>query len=159
MTRIAVLALAGLLVAGCGKKTPAPAAAAGAANAKEAASSAITAKMPEGKDAATYAAKLVGTTVKSWSPMSGSSGVKFGYDEMTFSPSGRWSANATLEADFEEIPCKEGGTWEIQDVEDSNTATMMWIVDKTNCAMRETGTEVRVQMVLPGVNKYTINFR
>lgn len=157
MIRIATLTMAGLLVVGCGKKGAAPAAAADGAKSKV--SSAITAKMPEGKEAMTYAAKVVATTVKSWDPTGGGGGVKFTYSEMSFMPTGRWSAAASLEADFEEIPCTEGGTWEILEVENSDTATMMWTVDKTNCAMRETGTEIRVQMLLPSANKYTINFR
>lgn len=157
MTRVMTLALAALLVAGCGKKGTTPDAAADAA--KNTVASEVTAKMPEGKDAAAYAKRLVATTVNNWEPMANSGGVKFQYDELTFAPTGTWNANATLEADFEEIPCSESGSWEIQEVENDTTATMLWTVTKTNCAMRNAGTEIRVQMLLPGTNKWTINFR
>ena len=141
----------------CGKKK-APEAAAGAGE-TVAEAGAITATMPEGKDAMTYAGKLVATTVENWEPISGGGDVKFTYNKMTFNGDGTWMAKATLEASFEKTPCVENDTWAIQSVESTNVATMMWTVKKTSCPTREAGAEQRVEMAIPKVNSYQINFR
>jgi predicted small lipoprotein YifL len=153
MNRALIVLIAGLAITACGKKGAAPEAAA------DPEAGAITAEMPPGKDAMSFAGKLVQTTVVDWEPVSSTSGAKFVYNQLTFLGTGRWAANGYLEASFEKIECKEAGTWKIEQVTDGRTATMLWVVDKTNCPTREAGTELRVQMVIPEEGKYKINFR
>ena len=154
MNRALVVLIAGLTITACGKKGASPDAAADAG-----AAGGITAEMPAGKDAMAYAGKLLATTVTNWEPVSSTSGAKFVYNQMSFTPEGRWVAAGYLEASFEKIDCKESGTWKIEDAVDDRTATMLWTVDKTTCPTREVGHELRVQMVIAEAGKYKINFR
>lgn len=153
MNRALIVVIAGLALTACGKKGASPDAAA------DSGAAALTAEMPAGKDAMSYAGKLVQTTVENWEPVSSTSGAKFVYNQMTFEPSGRWVASGYLEASFEKIDCKENGTWRIEEVTDDRTATMLWTVKTTNCPTREVGNELRVQMIIPENDKYKINFR
>jgi len=146
-----------LAVTGCGKKKS-PEAAGGEAAASSG-GGAVTAQMPDTKEARTFADKLVATTVESWEPVSGGGDVNFTYNTMTFSPDGSWKAKATLEASFEKIPCVESGTWTIESADTTNAATMLWTIDSTSCPTRESGAEQRVEMELPKPGSYKINFR
>lgn len=152
----ALLVGAALLATGCGKKSPAASAATSGASA---AAGAMSAQMPATKDAATFAGKLVATTVNNWEPISDGGDVNFTYKTMTFSPDGSWTANAELEASFEKIGCNEKGSWAIEEATSANEATMVWKIASTNCPMREAGKDLRVQVQLPKANSYTINFR
>jgi hypothetical protein len=155
MPRSLPMLLAGLCLVGCGKKNAGPDAA-GAVDTGDA--SAVTAQMPDGKDATSFAKKLIGTTITNWDP-SDVTGASFKYNEMTFDESGHWTADATLKAGFEEIDCTESGSWVIDVVESANDATMTWNVQQTTCATREKGLVLRVQMLLPSAGQYKINFR
>ena len=142
----------------CKKEAP-EAAASSNASASRSASAAVTAEMPDSKEARNFANKLVETTVTNWEPTSSGSDTKFEYLSMTFQPDGTWGADAELEASFEKIPCKESGKWSIIEMSGSNSATMSWTIDSTNCPMREANQELRIQMELPKANDWQISFR
>lgn len=149
------------LAAGCGKKAAEPEAAA-EAPAEEAAPApaAMSAQMPDTKEAKAFAKTLVGTTVSNWSPLDGSGGGgELEYKEMTFDPSGSWAANAVLELGMDTVDCKESGTWAIDEAESKETATMSWKLDKTDCPSRETGVDLRVKMSITGGGQTKIMMR
>jgi hypothetical protein len=152
--RPALIVLPLALFACGGKKAPAPEQPAEAAPAEEP----LAATMPDTKEAKAFAGKLIETTVTDWQPISGS-GAKFVYEELTFAPSGDWSAKGYVEASFEKIECAESGTWEIAEVGSASQATMVWTVGKTSCPMREAGASTRVLMDLPKAGSYEISFR
>ena len=155
MSRPLMLALTGALVlVGCGKKTTGTVAAA----ASKAGSSAITAQLPDGKDAAAYAKRLVGTTVTNWEPTDGD-GARLKYKEMTFDGTGHWTASAVLKAGFEEMDCTESGTWLLDRVDSATDGSMDWTIKQTNCGGRDEGHKIRVQMLMPTAGEYQINFR
>lgn len=158
MHRLMILTTAALSLAACGKKNSGTEAAADAP-AASGGEAAMTAEMPDTDDARTFAGKLVDTTVTDWAPVSSGGGARFEYTSLTFLPTGRWAAEAFFEADFEKMECKEAGTWAIENADDARTATMVWTVEKTNCAGRDNGHEQRVQMIIPKAGEYKINFR
>ena len=118
----------------------------------------ITAEMPDTADAKSFAKLLIETEVKDFEPTSGS-GAEFEYTSLTFSPNGRWVAEGVVRAQFEEIECREDGTWAIEETESSDTAIMLWKVAKTSCVMREAGAEQRVKMSVFKSGQYKIAFR
>lgn len=145
-----------LFTPGCGKKTaPEPAASAP----EEAAPEAIAVEMPAGTDAKTFAKKLIDLEITNFKPNAGGSSVKFIYSTMDFKPDGTWSADASLEASFEEIPCQESGTWAVAEAQGPTVATITWTTDKTSCPMREAGDETRGQVTLGKGTGFSVAFR
>ncbi len=139
------LLLVPLLLLGCGKKSTSPASAADGGS-----SPTFTAEMPDTEAARAYAAALVETAVTDFQPTGGGGGVTFEWDRLTFAPDGTWAADAHVEASFEEMPCRETGTWRMDSAASATVATLVWTVSETSCAAREAGEELRVQMELGG---------
>ncbi len=132
-----------LLVACGGKKEPVAAAAATEAAPVE---SAITAQMPDSADAKAFAKALVKTGIRDLSVST--NGARFVYQTMTFGSDGRWTAKGAVTAGDETMDCTESGGWTIEDATSATVATMVWALDKTNCAARDAGTTQRVQVTL-----------
>lgn len=142
MRLLSTLVIAATVLA-CGKKAPPEAPADDDDEAQ-----AITAEMPDTPEARKYARRLVDTTVSNWQAAGGATGAVVNYTALTFAPDGTWSAEAMFEADFEEIECKETGTWTIAAADSAETATMEWHLGKTSCPAREAGETTRVEMTL-----------
>ena len=139
-----------IALAACGPKAPvAPSAAAEVAPA-------IT--MDASGAAATFIGKWASTTVTNFTVASGSGG-EVVYSTMSFTGAGTWSANATFEAQGEEFPCTESGTWAVASADSGTSATIEWTVAKTNCATRETGGTTRAAVTLQKNGDYDIAFR
>ena len=143
----------------CGKKSTPEAAGPEVTSAPEPQPAAMTVKMPAGGEAKAFARNLIDTDIVDFKPTGTGSSVQFVYKTMSFMPDGTWSADASVEASFEEIPCKESGTWSIANVTSPQIGTVTWTVDKTNCAMREGGEETRGQVTLGKGTGFSVAFR
>jgi len=142
-------ALIAMFLFGCSKgATPAPA--------PEAKAPEITAEMPDTKDAKSFAASLIDTTVSEWSPTGNSD---FEFLTMSFAGDGTWAATAKLVAGVEDIECNEVGSWKIAEVTDATQATVELTVTKTACANRENGAEQRILMSILNDGSYKIAYR
>lgn len=156
--RVAVFILIPLLsLAACGKKAAPEAAAATAA--PEPAPASISVKMPGGADSKSFAKALIDLEVINWKPEGAGSSVRFIYKTADFKADGTWRAEASVEANFEEIPCVESGSWSIAAVESSQVGTIEWTVTKTNCAMREAPIEKRGQVTMGKGSTFAVAFR
>lgn len=143
----------------CGKKSTPEAAAPEAAAAPAPQPASLTVKMPAGGEAKAFARNLIDTDIVDFKPTGTGSSVQFVYKTMSFMPDGTWSADASVEANFEEIPCKESGSWSIASVSSPQIGTVTWTVDQTNCAMREGGEETRGQVTLGKGTGFSVAFR
>jgi hypothetical protein len=129
---------------GCGeKKAPEPAAAATEAPPAE---PEVTAEMPASGEAKSFAKALIKQGIQNLSVST--SGARFVYHSMTFTGDGKWTATGAVTAADETMECTENGSWKIEDATSADVATMVWTVDKTNCASRDAGTTQRVQVTL-----------
>ena len=133
-----LLFLAGSLVAGCGKKTAPEAAPAGPA---------LTVPRPDGGEADRFARGVTEADLHDWQA-AGARGASLRYQTFEFTPDGRWWADAVLQADFEEIECKESGTWRIDSVSDPEHGIVEWQVDKSTCPIGRTGATTRAALTL-----------
>ncbi len=138
MRTILFLAI-GLVVTGCGNKK-APAAAGDSA----ATGSGVTIDIPS--DAKGFVTKLLKVTVSRFNP---TGSAEFTYEAMNFSGDGTWTAQGKLSLGGETIDCIEDGSWSI-DAMDGDNAVMEWVVTKTNCPSRDSGTEQRVNVAING---------
>ncbi|MCO4746289.1 MAG: hypothetical protein KC912_15940 [Proteobacteria bacterium] len=146
-----------LSVTGCGKKS-APTASADAP-APAPASATISVSMPGGGNAKAFAKNLIDLDITNWKPTGSGSSVQFIYKTLDFKSDGTWAADASVEANFEEIPCAESGTWAIADAESAQIGTITWTLAKTNCAMREAGEESRGQVTMGKGTGFAVAFR
>jgi len=142
---LALIPLAG----GCGKKAP--------PEAPAEAEPTFTVQMPDTPMARRFAQRLVDTPITDWEVLGGA-GATLIYRQFTFASDGHWNADAVLQADFEEIGCKESGVWRIEDVQTADTAIMEWDLSKSNCPTREPGSTTRVQLSLLRDGGYKIAF-
>ncbi|TNE88605.1 MAG: hypothetical protein EP330_14640 [Deltaproteobacteria bacterium] len=159
-TSVFAISLA-LTLAACGKKTtPEPAAAAAeTSEPAPAVAEAMTVAMPAGADAKKFTQNLVDANIRDFKPTGTGGSVQFVYKTLDFAGNGTWSADASVEANFEEIPCKESGTWTVEAVDSAQVGTITWTVDKTSCAMREGGESTRGQVTLGKGDEFTVAFR
>ena len=159
MRHILIPALFALLLPACGKKS-APAAAADAPADEPAAAAADTMTMKVSGDAKAFAKKLVDMEITDFKPDGGStSGIEFVYTSWDLKGDGSWAADGSLETDFEEIPCKEFGTWTVEDASSASVGTITWTVDKTSCPAREAGKTTRGQVTLGKGTGFSVAFR
>ena len=140
-----IVFLSVLLTSACGSKKEAKPAAEKSASASS-----------EAAGLSKFQKNLVGTEITDWEPTS-NSGAQFIYHTLRFSADGTWTASGTVKADFEEFPCKESGSWSVSS-EDGNSGTVEWVLNETDCLMREKGVELRTHIDLSG-GSYKISFR
>jgi len=144
-----------LLLAACGsKETTTTAAPAEAAENTPAASDVV----PDDKASQAFAERLFATTLTNFRPID-SSGADFRYNSFQLKPDGSWNADGVVEIADESMECVESGTWSMDPAETNDTASVGWVVDKTNCAGRESGTEHRIRLTIDKGGEYEYSFR
>jgi uncharacterized protein YciI len=148
------LLIAGPALAGKKKKNDAPASDAAAAEAPAAAAPST----PDDPASKKFGAKLVEATLKNFSPAD-TGGAKFQYATMVFQADNTWKADAWVEFDDEKMECVESGKWTMEAADSDKVATVAWTVDKTDCAGREAGAEVRAQLTLSKDGNIDAKFR
>lgn len=124
----------------------------------DAASAAAVPTTPDDATSKKFGAKLLKSTLRSFSPAD-TGGAKFKYDSMTFSADNTWKADAWVEFDEEKMECTESGKWSMEPAESDKVATVQWSVDKTDCAGRDAGAEVRAQLTLSKDGSIEAKFR
>ncbi len=154
---IALIAVLSLSVAGpalAGKKKKgieAPAAPA-------AAPSAAAPTTPDDGNSKKFGAKLMTSTLRNFSPAD-TGGAKFQYETMSFAADNTWKAAAWVEFDDEKMECTESGKWTMEPASSDKVATVQWTVDKTDCAGRDSGAEVRAELTLSKDGNIDAKFR
>lgn len=141
MLLAALIATSGSALAGK-KDKKAPPADAGAPAAEE-----IATELPGDANSKKFASTLMGLTIKDFKPMD-NAGATFKYDNLKFNAGNIWNAKGFVQIGEERMDCNESGTWHMDPAESASVAAVMWVVEKTDCAGREPGTEARVQMTL-----------
>jgi len=139
------------LAVGCGKKKQVESSATSAvADATQSASE----NTPERK----FKENLTQLKVANWEPTS-NSGAQFIYNSLVFKADGSWSADGVVKANFEEFPCKEGGSWSVASIESASSGIIDWTLNSTTCITREKGIALRTHISILGSDKYKISFR
>ena len=105
-----------------------------------------------------FGAKLMTATLVNFRP-SDAGGATFQYDKMTFGADNTWTAAGWVEFDDEKMECNESGKWTMEAAESDKVANVTWGVDKTDCAGREPGSEVRAQLTLSKDGTIDAKFR
>lgn len=116
------------------------------------------AKVPDDANSAQFAAALLALKISNFRP-SDAPGATFIYTSLQFRPDNTWAAEGYVEAGDERMECAEAGTWTMDPADSADTATMDWILDRTDCAGRENGQEIRVKLVLKGGGIESAAFR
>lgn len=148
------LVLTTLLLAACGAKKTAPAAATDGAPAEE---SIDGAKIPDDKTSKAFAQRLVKFDAKDFKPTD-AAGARFVYKTVDFRGDNTWWAIAEMSAAGETIECKEQGKWEMDPATDEHTASMTWTLDRTTCAGRPESDVMRLKVEVKD-GDYRIVFR
>jgi len=105
-----------------------------------------------------FGAKLVTASLLNFRP-SDAGGATFQYDKMTFGADNTWTAAGWVEFDDEKMECTEAGKWTMEAADSDKVANVTWTVDKTDCAGRESGSEVRAQLTLSKDGTIDAKFR
>jgi len=113
--------------------------------------------VPDDKASQEFGERLMDADLVRFKPVEGDD-VELVYSSFTFNPDGTWAASGAVEIMDETMECVEGGTWSMDPAESESTASMTWVIDKTNCAGREP-TEQRVRLTLEKNGEYQVNFR
>ena len=150
MTALALL-VAGPALAGKKKKDKSP-------PPTESAPAAAVPTTPDDAASKKFGGKLLKATLRNFSPAD-TGGAKFKYDAMTFAADNTWKADAWVEFDEEKMECTESGKWSMEPAESDKVATVQWTVDKTDCAGRDAGAEVRAQLTLSKDGSVDAKFR
>ncbi|HCH65337.1 MAG: hypothetical protein CL927_13820 [Deltaproteobacteria bacterium] len=150
MTTLALL-VAGPALAGKKKKDKSP-------PPSESAPAAAVPTTPDDAASKKFGGKLLKSTLRNFSPAD-TGGAKFKYDAMTFAADNTWKAEAWVEFDEEKMECIESGKWTMEPAESDKVATVQWTVDKTDCAGRDAGAEVRAQLTLSKDGSIDAKFR
>ena len=145
------LLIAGSALAGKKKKKDAP-------TSDEAPAAAAAPTTPDDPTSKKFGAKLVEATLKNFSPAD-TGGAKFQYATMVFQADNSWKADAWVEFDDEKMECVESGKWTMEAADSDKVATVAWTVDKTDCAGRDAGAEVRAQLTLSKDGNIDAKFR
>lgn len=100
--------------------------------------------VPDDKTSAKFAAKLLETTGRNFSP--NAEGLQ--YKAITFSADNTFTAQAALVVMDEEMECTESGTWDMDPAKSNTIANMSWNITATDCPTREAGSlRVEVELV------------
>ncbi len=113
--------------------------------------------IPDDKVSQEFGERLMEANLSKFKPVEGDD-VELAYSSFTFSPDGTWTANGAVEIMDESMECVEQGTWTMDPAESESTATMTWVLSKTNCAGRESS-EQRVRLTLEKNGEYQVDFR
>lgn len=150
MSRMLTLAL---LLAACGPKEPTTTSAVAEASPAESANTA-----PPDADSQTFAKKLFATEFTNFHPVDGA-GAELIYSSFSFHPDGTWAANGSVTVADESMDCRESGTWTMEPAESADVASVGWKITDTNCAGRDSGTEMRFRLTLKKAGDYEYSFR
>jgi len=99
--------------------------------------------VPADKNSKKFAAKLLKTTGRNFSP--NAEGLQ--YKEITFNADNTFTAKAALVVMDEEMSCTESGTWELDPAKSATVANMSWNITSTDCPTRE-AVSLRVEVEL-----------
>jgi len=113
---------------------------------------------PDDATSKKFGAKLMDAALSNFSPAD-TGGAKFKYDKMVFQPDNTWKADGWVEFDEEKMECVESGKWSMEPAESDKVATVSWTVEKTDCAGRDAGAEVRAQLTLSKDGRIDAKFR
>ena len=144
------LFLLATLAIGCGDKADTATAAPDAAPAK-------SEFIPDDKLSQQFGERLMEANLVNFKAVEGSD-AELVYTSFTFAPDGRWQAQGAVEIADETMECTEAGTWTMDPAESETTASMTWVLAKTNCAGRSPG-EQRVRLSLLKDGSYKVDFR
>lgn len=86
-------------------------------------------------------------------------GAKFAYTSFDFEAGNTWTGPAYVEMDDERMDCTESGTWTLEPADSEETATVGWVVTKTNCAGREPGQATRASVTINGSGEASFSYR
>lgn len=138
----------------CGEKAP-------PSNAGSAPTESAPAKVagaPGDAASQSFARTLVGLNITNFSP-SGASGATFKYNTLSFKADGTFSASGYVEIDDERMDCTETGPWTMDAAESATVAPVSWTIEKTNCAGRDAGAEVRALVDLSNPSDPRFSYR
>ncbi len=113
----------------------------------EPATSSTTVDIPKDSASKKFASKLVSLEIHDWSPED-SGQVSFTYEDFSFNSDGTWSATGTVAILDESVDCRESGHWTMDPAASEDSSFLDWTVEDTTCPGRESGSRVRVKMVI-----------
>ena len=106
--------------------------------------SSAKATVPSDKTSEKFAASLLNTTGKNFSP--NAEGLR--YNTITFAADNSFTANAVVAVMDEEMECVESGTWEMDPAKSADVANMSWVITATDCPTRTAPTNLRMELTL-----------
>ncbi len=118
----------------------------------------VTPDIPGDKNSEKFAEALLALNIERFSPTDTSSGAKFLYTALSFSPDNTWQASGYVEMMDEKMECTEGGTWTMDAAESATVATMNWNIDQTDCVSREVGHTTRYRVTIEG-DRMSVEYR
>jgi hypothetical protein len=118
----------------------------------------VTPDIPGDKNSEKFAEALLGLSIERFSPTDASSGAKFLYTALSFSPDNTWQAAGYVEMMDEKMECTEGGSWSMDAAESGTVATMTWNIDQTDCVSREVGHSTRYRVTIEG-DRMSVEYR
>lgn len=104
------------------------------------------ANVPADKTSQKYAATLLETTGKGFSP----NAMGLTYLTITFHADNTFRAEGLVSVMDEEMDCIETGTWNMDPATSENTANMDWTITATDCPSRQAPIQLRLEVVLTG---------
>jgi len=141
----ALLVLLPTLLACGGSKAPPVAAAATSATTQEPGSGSF----PTDSHSQTFVRSLTALDITNFAAVGGNSASVI-FSHLSFKKDNTWSAVGYFTADDEHMDCTESGTWTMDPAESDTVATINWIIGKTDCVTRTSGTETRAQITIVG---------
>ncbi len=112
--------------------------------------------VPNDPTSKAYAAKLLDTTGKGFSP----NAMGLTYTALTFAADNTWHAEGLVSIMDEEMDCVEKGTWLMDAASSDTRANMTWTMTSTDCPSRVAPMEMRLELILTGTDAgVNANFR
>ena len=112
--------------------------------------------VPNDPTSKAYAAKLLETTGKGFSP----NVMGLTYTTLTFAADNTWHAEGLVAIMDEEMECVEKGTWLMDAASSETKANMTWTMTSTDCPSRVAPMEMRLELILTGTDAgINANFR
>lgn len=149
MTRL--LPLFVLLACGGSKAPP--------ADAGSATTSGPATTAPTDSTSQAFLERLLALQMTDFRPSDSGGGATFVYSSFDFQPGNTWAAQGYVEMDDERMECAESGTWTLETADSADTATVGWVLSKTNCAGREAGTATRASVTINDKGEASFAYR
>ena len=104
--------------------------------------------VPNDKASQAFAAKLLETTGKGFSP----NAMGLTYTAISFNADNTFRAEGLVSVMDENMDCVETGTWNMDAASSETTANMDWTITATDCPSRQAPIQLRLELVLTGTD-------